>query len=423
MKKVISIFLIILLLSGCRATEINTEAANNPESTGGSDYSVNSEQYEFETDMQYYQLREAIKTSRIQNYNAGCFLYHGGFVYKVNVSSGMIMPLCDKANCLHDQEIDAKKRSQCNAWIADGAITSASIMLNRDEIYVCLGPHAGKASSKTTIGSSLIRISVDGHSREVYYENENCEMNPVIAHKGYIYFFGQAFAANKKEISTKLAVQRIELSNKKVEPEIIYDIPDAFEDIGYGFLQAYGKYVYFDLDYTDSSGTHSSLFIYNTESGDIMEREGLGHPSFYQGKLYFHEYNSEEGDDYQTEVYCTNLMGEDRETVFTEVPQGYYVVGDEQYLYLNNAMMVTWGDLTEKQYWVYDKDLNPVDQFTVPDTDTSYLDPPIGGTDYQYEIFDDPDTGEWGVLVWDKSKIGSYNGAAFEQQRIVYGAK
>ena len=385
---------------------------------------ANPEGYDFETDLQYYQLREAIKVTRVQNCDGGCYLYHNGFVYKADVKSGEITPLCDKANCLHDQETNPEKRSQCNACVVDGDAPGVSLMLQKDKLYVCVGPHGGiTVGGEKNPFSTVMQIAQNGHSKEMLYENMDGEMSLVMAHRGYIYYFVQAFSAGDQGITTKLSVQRLSISRKNNEPETVFSVPDGYHDLGYGFLQAYGKYVYFDLDYTDDSGAHSSLFIYDTESGEITEHEGLGHPSFYNGKLYFKDYNSNEGDDFPTEVYRTDLQGENRETVFEDIPQGYYVVGDEQYLYLNNAILVTWGDLTEKQYWVYDKDLKPVDQFTVPDTDTSYLDPPIGGTDYQYEIFDDPDTGEWGVLVWDKSKIGSYHGAAYEQERIVYGVK
>lgn len=180
-------------------------------------------------------------------------------------------------------------------------------------------------------------------------------------------------------------------------------------------MNAYGKYVYFD---------EGNLFAYNTEDGSITDcGENYGNYAFFEGKLLYQTYNSDEGSSFKSPVIRSELDNSNPTEMLTDIPQGYYVSADQKYIYLNNAPMVTWGTETTKQFWVYDENWKLVDEFTVPDTDTSYLDPPIGGSDYQYEIFDDPDTGEWGLLVWDKSKIGSYNGAAFEQQRIVYGAK
>ena len=404
MKKILGLIFICLMFSGCART------------------SANPTEYEFNTDMQYYQIREANKVSLIQNYDCGCYLVHDGFIYQADVKDRKIIPLCDKVNCLHDQETDAAKRSECNAFLSDGMISSVSLMLNGDYLYVCFKPHSQNDPSKTVFGSIIIRVSSDGHSKDVFHEFEE-EIKFIMAHRGYLYCYCSSYILEEEGVKTGLSIQRLSIRRKNNEPEAIFSVPDGYHDLGYGFLQAYGKYVYFDLHYSDDSETHSSLFIYDTETGKAEEHEELGHCSFYEGKLYFHDYVDEEGDEYPTSVYRTDLDGGNREVVFEGVPQGYYVVGDEKYLYLNNAMLVSWGNEEQKRYWVYDRDMNPVDEFTVPDTDMSYLDPPIGGTDSQYEICDDPDTGEWGVLVWDKSKIGSYHGAAYEQERIVYGVK
>ena len=95
-------------------------------------------------------------------------------------------------------------------------------------------------------------------------------------------------------------------------------------------------------------------------------------------------------------------------------------VSDGKYFYLFSGFLSHNDPDIEDHFLVYDGQMELVDEFSVPDTNTYTMDPPIGGEKYQYLVFDDEETGEWGLYIWDKSEIETLHGKAYTQQKIVY---
>ena len=79
-------------------------------------------------------------------------------------------------------------------------------------------------------------------------------------------------------------------------------------------------------------------------------------------------------------------------------------------------------DKDDETYWVYDKELKLVDTYMLPSDITLPVGAPRPGTsECMYLIYDDSENPEnWGVLKWDKSGIGSYNGKQIEMETIPY---
>ena len=69
------------------------------------------------SDYQYMQL-ESRRFFMMQSQGSKAFyLLHGNYIYFIDEGSDMILPLCNKADCLHDKETDPEKYSYCNACI------------------------------------------------------------------------------------------------------------------------------------------------------------------------------------------------------------------------------------------------------------------------------------------------------------------
>ena len=104
---------------------------------------------------------------------------------------------------------------------------------------------------------------------------------------------------------------------------------------------------------------------------------------------------------------------------------GYSIRSDGKYVYLTNSFMVTMGELglldyeENKIFWVYDADGNLVDTFVLPEEISLFGTPPIGDAEWMFIIYRDDNDG-WGVLRFDKSKIGSYHGSEIELTVIPY---
>ena len=421
MKKVIftGIFVLAIFLTACVTSDKKSLSPDN---------------YEAGNDMQYFQTSEGAKGSPIQETEWGCYILRDEFVYAFNCEANKIRPLCSKANCLHDQELEPEKKGECNAYVGE-IESSKCLMLYDNTLYAFCNMHQQEG-----IEARLFRFAADGSSRDILFQMPDATIDIPLIHRGKLFFHCVQFSESDGMISSEASIQCMDITKRKLNSELVFEYAsDKGSDSGFGFMKAYGNYLYFDGSYTDKDGVRQDpLYFYSINEKTVtILNHARSRCAFLRGKIYyFPPYNEMESAVYREKIYCADLDGSNQEVFLSGIPQSYYISSDQNYLYFCNAHIVRFGeylDLGELSYadilregrkiWAYHSDGELADEFRVPDTDVSYLDPPIGGTDYQYEIFDDPDTGEWGLLVWDKSKIGSYNGAAFEQQRIIYGAK
>ena len=378
--------------------------------------------YQSGTDMQFFQYSSLSKLTKIQEFKNGCYVYHDGFVYTLDITAQTILPVCSKVNCLHDKEKDPERRKACHAFVSDNKdIHEVSLMLYQDRIFIFIDVLADEESAFGQ-GASIIEMAADGSSREVIWKVSGASISFPIQHRGYIYYARNTYTVTDDNVSAGLTYQRLNINERNPKPETIYELSKDRKGEGYDMIWAYGKYVYFYCGYTDAEGFHDPCFTYDTETQQLIEDPDIQEDHCcYQGKIYYHPFV---GNDYsEVDVFCIDIKNPSLkpERVISGIQQGFNIVSDERYLYLENSIMVTFGNEEVKYFWAYDNDMNLVDFFTVPDTFTDSLMPPIGGKDYQYQIFDDPESGAWGIYVFDKSKIGTLHGMPYPQERIVYG--
>ena len=132
-------------------------------------------------------------------------------------------------------------------------------------------------------------------------------------------------------------------------------------------------------------------------------------------------------------VYIADLDGSNVEILFEDVRQDYRLISDGEYLYLTDSLGDNWRVATF--YQVYNSDLQVIDTFVPPD----YFDVDLrvgadsmiypfdrsidedGNVIYEYNatFFTEPSADVWGVMVWDKSTIGTYHGGDIELTQIL----
>ena len=121
-------------------------------------------EYQQGTDMQYFHISYSSKISRIQDHKNGCCFYHDGFLYSCDVKQKTIIPVCSKANCLHDRESDPVRRKACHAFVSDQNPDVVSVMLYQDQVFICIDRLSGRQTYGTvdrlTDGHSLWLISI-----------------------------------------------------------------------------------------------------------------------------------------------------------------------------------------------------------------------------------------------------------------------
>ena len=293
-----------------------------------------------------------------------------------------------------------------------------SLMLYKDYVYVC---YNSKDNSKLSYPCNVVKIALDGSSKEIIYQQNNME-KPLV-HRGCLYYYSYGYTVSDNEIHSNVGLLRINLESPVLKPELICDCP--YETQGWGPLKAYGKNIYFM--FTEDPGLPPMQWVYNTDDNEIQEFGNVGSLAFLDRNIYALYFPSGMDIYDKTELLKTDLNGSEEEIVFSEIESGKCLQSDAEYLYISNGWLSYQFDEEdnrpkpeENHFWVYNKNMELIDDFCMPDTyPEDDVDPSLGGR-CQYLVFDDEITGEWGLYIWDKSEIGRLHGKPYTQQKTVY---
>jgi hypothetical protein len=182
------------------------------------------------------------------------------FVRTVQKGETQSAVLCNKPDCLHDQEMDLPRRYDCNGYLF-GAL------------YITYADGAIYASAPTDSGPrGIIRCAADGSGQEVVYQVEHFP-DRVTVSGGYAYIaYTMAYDPAPKDI---YGLIRVDLNGKKEEKTIFEAEGDvhcvflnAAEDrVMMGFYSAASMPPGFSLDIDLKTQAQS---IYETTSAPIM---------------------------------------------------------------------------------------------------------------------------------------------------------
>lgn len=399
------------------------------------------------SDYQYLLRVNDDKCKKVQQGNEIVYLLHRGFVYYLDETAKVILPLCSRADCLHDRETDEAQLEMCNAYIANGDVS------NDGQIAYCNG-YLYCVSDNSTVSSAipLYRLSSDGSKKEIIYRFTEPPVEWFV-HRNVLYYrtYGYITGPDGAPVHQEW-LKALSLTDSLPEPWTFYEPSDGLAISVSNLYGAYGNYVHFyiighyDLSEPQSEADgeyryYSELLSYDIRTGEVKEFEFAELPqyasmqmtSYWQDKPLFAIYYGDKNFDAPTTWYVCELDGSNPVPLMEDVPQGHYLRGGGEYLYYTNT--VAWRMEEYTFYKILDENLNEVDSFLPPE----YLnvDLRIGFGDRMYYIFDlvkgedgnksydffnylHPETSlGWGVLVWDKSQLGSYNGAMLEFSTIM----
>ena len=69
-------------------------------------------------DYQYRQWSDSIAFPKVQQGSDNIvYIYKNGFIYYMEEGNDVLVPLCNKVDCLHDRETDQQKIKECNASV------------------------------------------------------------------------------------------------------------------------------------------------------------------------------------------------------------------------------------------------------------------------------------------------------------------
>lgn len=135
------------------------------------------------SDHQYMQVGSGAAT--VQQTEDGCYVIRNGYLYYIEEGTDILLPLCSKADCLHDKEakiplLHTKKEEQerldkCNACVDAMEMDDATICYSDGYLY-CLNPIA-RIEGIGYMLPALYRCAPDGSQKElIRYWSEDVQI-------------------------------------------------------------------------------------------------------------------------------------------------------------------------------------------------------------------------------------------------------
>ena len=401
MKKILSILMICLIFL-CSCSDKNEGTV------------IVDEQYNIETDMQYYyrtcagNYMQAITASETGYYYSDS----RGKVFYIDRESHKAAPVCDKVNCDHTN------RNECNAFLV------RDLMFRPNETYpgTALQYYEGKIyyiddrydDMKMEAKYYLAKCDPDGRNIEKVTDNLKRQEGATdwFLHRGYLYFV------------TCKTIYRLPLSNTEQEPEILFELGEGYnEHVNniWNYSKIYDNALYFSYSPAGTKGTESDLDGYwgkidlDTKEITKLEYEGkvVEPVTFVNKKMYFEILDKKKR---VWNIYVSDLDLSNVQEI-GEHNTGTLFYTDGNYIYLDTEDAVVMSGAPNPDVYkdqtitIYDMKMkNEIDSFKLPSVT------PVERASMQDKncfIFNITGKGEDAVsklYYLDKSKIGTFNG-------------
>lgn len=173
--------------------------------------------------------------------------------------------LCNKPDCLHEQEPDPAKKADCNAYMGgtdwltyyDGALYYlGNYDISEDGCYVC-------------------KLSLDGTKKEKITLMPNISYSWFVFHRGKAYYVAKN-STDLETMESQPKIYSLDITQKDAKPELVYTRERKEGDLGGIF--GYENYLYFDENYTEDEELTDHIVRLNLEKENEPEiiSEGFG---------------------------------------------------------------------------------------------------------------------------------------------------
>lgn len=260
----ISFFFIICIVSGC-SQSIKTDGID-AQNTIGTDSIIDTH------DDQYFFAKSLGADPSMVMSESGNYFFSGSqnyYIYFTDKKSMRTVPLCNKPDCLHDNETNISKSNSCNSYVrGDYTKMVGDLLLYENQLYFF---RIRKENDKP-IQYLLTQISIDGSMRDDVYDFIDFPQF-IIIHRGFLYYSTtDNGTVDDKEDSTvsETRLYRIPLEHLDNKPEIIYSSKGIYAIIG-GLL-GYDKNIYFTYEYFADPKLQqyeNSLMSYNIDNDKV----------------------------------------------------------------------------------------------------------------------------------------------------------
>ena len=277
---------------------------------------------------------------RIAESGNGYYFLSGYYLYYADKSTMDPVILCNKPNCLHQEETDQEKVANCNAFYMGNEFVSYF----DDSVYIL-----DKKPEEHNIRSSrLIQLSKDGTKRKSVVKFEYPPMSLAI-HRGKVYASTTVYKSDETSV---YGINSYDLGKSITQkPVTIYE--GIFQNGNIQDIKCYGNNVYFKEYGVDNQGNTKRIMRYDLVTGEvtIMFKENgneLPENYIFANDKIIHRSSvlaEETGEVISNKNIISNLDGTNEVETFKS---GNYekLYSDGQYLYLDD---VKWSPFSKKR--------------------------------------------------------------------------
>lgn len=311
-------------------------------------------EYNFETDCQYSYYDSRDDWKRVQSDGTGQYILKNQYIYYYNTETKHLTPLCNKPNCLHDNEIDLNKLSDCNAYAPDTLSADERIQYYEGYIYYV---------DNNVNQTCLYRVKKDGSKKDkVFTTDDNIIISNWLIHRGCFYYSFAAFYYGEEQstqIYKKCFLKSLELSSNMSEKnaKVIYESDEEHTIHGLYNLKAYQNYLCYEIvsnqnDYKVTNAeswlrqVYSPMYLYNIETGENCEVSIPKYCSettimkdvvFLKDKMLLILYDNLQDSEFPLPIYSVNYDLTDMEIWLNNLEQGKNVQSYDNYVILSDG--------------------------------------------------------------------------------------
>ena len=206
MKRNRLIILIAVILAFCSACQKDSSH----------DFSM---EYHPSTDFQYNMEYDDLGFSYMTESKDGYYFIDGLYLYYMDKETLSPIPLCKKADCLHDKETDPYKKSSCEAFLGGG---SKNIFYFDHAIYIMKKGLSALDTLSYQSKYTLNQYSLDGTFIETVYTFPALPQ-AIIRHRGVVYYtYEDISVKGGGNTSGTFRLNSFSLQDK-TEHEIVFD--------------------------------------------------------------------------------------------------------------------------------------------------------------------------------------------------------
>lgn len=305
-----------------------------------------SDEYKPSTDFQLNLEYDDTGTNYITESEDGFYFIDGMYLYYMDKPSLEPIPLCKRADCLHDKETDIYKKSSCEAFMGNYAPS----LFYYDKCVYVVSMETAQVNEKYTTKYILNKYASDGTFLETVYTFQD-EPRSIIRHRDYMYYTYKLISESGSGTTTGQC-QIVEVSLKDHSEKTLYT-----DDLVEGMLDklfACGKHLYamrygYDpkaYNIQTGEGYVTQALSFNLQTGtyeiiDPQEDAVLSVPTTYQNTSLLYSFWYYDYLDRRNKIlYKTDLEGKNEEPFMTLSYDCGRVQWDGYYLYEDNWPLV-----------------------------------------------------------------------------------